>query len=334
MAIISTFLKVFISIVLSIATFVAPAQTAGMTDANAPLDSENCKLNFVTVSDTHVKDGIEGVLKDFMFEVTMTDMEKAEEKLDALVIAGDITDHGYPEQWQYTEELLGRYDVADRILLAMGNHDTWTRDDEGSRTAKGLFMEYNRKITGKLVGNVYYSTKINGYPFIVLCSEADNTSAYISDKQINWLKSEMKKASKSDKPIFVISHWPLNKTHGLPVSWGDEDYDDMTGGFGEQSDRINKILQKYDNVFLISGHIHNGFSNAETKSELGYETIEKVGNIYSVNLPPLNGFSENGSQLPGYGYNIEVYDDEVVFRARNYMTGSWAPRYNYTIELS
>jgi len=120
----------------------------------------------------------------------------------------------------------------------------------------------------------------------------------------------------------------------IDILWFDFHYDDMTGGIGEQSAKVNKILQKYKNVVYISGHIHNGLSNADTKAKLGYESLEKVGNIYSLNIPAINGFNENGDWFPGSSYAIEVYDDEIVLRARNFMTGLWRPEYNYIIPLS
>lgn len=333
MSVLTSVLRFVVSIVLTIVATVAPGKMADSTAPNAPMDAESCKLNFVVVSDTHMKTEKESLPNDLILNLIMKDFEAAE-GYDALVFTGDITDHGYEEQWAHFYEQMKVYEPADSIYLAMGNHDTWTRDGSDNRTAKGLFMEYSTKLTGKFTGNYYYSTTVNGYPFIFLTSEEDHTAATFSDKQIKWFKNEMKKAAKLDKPIFVVCHWPINMTHGLPVSWGDDDYDDMTGGMGEQSDRINKIMQKYDNVFMISGHIHNGISNSETKAELGYESLEKVGNIYSLNIPAINGFNENGDWFPGTSYVIEVYEDEVVFRARNFMSGFWRPEYNYSVELT
>lgn len=334
MSVFTSILRFFVTILLTIISTVAPGKVGDATADNQPLDPENCKLNFAVVTDVHMKEGIAGLPNDLVFHLVMKDFEAADEKYDALVLVGDNTDHGYEGEWERLYNQFKGYDPADNVLLAMGNHDTWTRDGSETRTAKGLFMEYNRKITGKFTGNYYYSTTVNGYPFIFLTSEEDHTDADFSDKQIKWFKNEMKKAAKLDKPIFVICHWPINMTHGLPVSWGSDDYDDMTGGIGEQSAKINKILQKYDNVVMVSGHIHNGVSNAETKAELGYESLEKVGNIWSLNLPMINGINENGDWFPGTSYSIEVYEDEIVFRARNFMTGLWRPEYNYTVELA
>ena len=336
MVILATVIKGLVTAIITLMTIVAPWAMKGATAPYAPIDSENCLLNFAVISDIHVETTEDGETEagytDVTSQLVFSGIESYEGELDALVLAGDNTDHGYVAQWNRLEEILGSYNLADEIILASGNHDTWTRGD-GDRTHKGLFIQYNRRIADRAVGNVYYSTEVNGYPFIVLCSESDNTGGYFSDTQIKWLKKELKKAAEKELPIFVVCHWPLNQTHGLPVTWGEDDYDDMTGGMGEQSARIEKLLKKYDNVFLLSGHIHAGLSNENMQGVTGYQTLESDGSLHSLNLPRVNAVQGVGNFMIGYGYNVEVYENEVVFRARNYMTDTWAPHYDYTVEL-
>lgn len=333
MTVLASVLRFMVVIVLTIMTAVAPGKMGDITAANEPL-KDNCKLNVAVITDLHAKSGIEGLPNDLVLQLLMKDMESAEEKYDGLIFVGDNTNEGSTEEWEHLYKQFKGRELADNLYFAVGNHDTWTRDNNPNRTFKGVFMEYNTKISGKFTGNYYYSTTINGYPFIFLSGEDDGTDMEISSKQIKWFKNEMKKASKLDKPIFVICHWPINKTHGLPVAWGDDDYDDYTGGIGKQSNKINNIMQQYDNVIMVSGHIHSGVSNADTKEELGYESVEKVGNIWSLNLPMINGLNENGEWFPGTSYVIEVYESEIIFRARNFLTGTWRPEYNYTVKVT
>ena len=336
MAIIASVLRTFISIIITIISMAAPGLTQDYTAPYAPLNSEKCLLNFAAVSDIHIQTKEGNELSALFTEITqpalLPGIGASQERLDAVVFAGDLTENAYESQWQKLEYFLDKYDIADRIILSGGNHDTKTRG-HGDRTSKGLFIQYNKRITGEYVSEMYYSTEVNGYPFIVLCSDSDSASADFSDKQIKWLKSEMKKAAKKDLPIFVICHWPLNQTHGLPVTWGDDEPEEMDGGIGIQSKQIEKILKKYDNVFFINGHVHAGFSNAEMAAETGYQSIESDGSFHSINLPRLTWISEYGHKMIGTGYSVEVYENEVVFRARNYLTNTWIPEYNYTIEL-
>ncbi len=329
------FLKSVISIALAVSVLVAPTAMGPTKEAFTQLDSEKCLLNFAAISDTHIEYPDESMASYFtaLLGETLSGMQSAEPKLDALVITGDITHDGDVEQWELFKDTMAGYEPAERVLLAVGNHDTWTRE-KSDKSFGELFKEYNKKITGKKISNTYYSTKVNGYYFIFLASEEDSTDAYFSSKQLRWLKSEMKAAAKTKKPIFVVSHWPFNETHGLPVTFGDEEYTNMTGGMGEQSKKVYDILNKYKNVFLVSGHIHSGFSNEAMKEKNTYQSVETYGNITSVNLPSLaTPMPQNGHFMVGTGYSVEVYKDEVVFRARNFAADYWLPGYDYTVKL-
>ena len=323
-------------LILTIFSLLGALIAPGKYAPDAPLDSENCKLNFAAVSDLHFDAYDENALyafgSEFAASAILPGFEEMDERLDAVVFTGDITDHGYENQWVKAEEVLTSYDLADNIILAAGNHDTWT-DGKGDKTFRELFTEYGSRIMGEEAEDIYFTREINGYTFIVICSEGDDTSGYFSDEQISWLESELAKAAEKDLPIFVISHWPINETHGLPEIWGNKNYDENTGGMGEQSARIEKALKEYDNVFLISGHIHLGLSNADDMAKTGYQTLESDGSFHSLNLPRFNAFNKGGNFMVGTGYTVEVYDDEVVFRARNFLTNNWLPEYDYTIAL-
>ena len=329
-------IRIFISISIAIISAVAPGLMGDMIAPDSQLDPQECKLNFAAISDLHIQtEEYSKYISDFIdlaFAAIMPGFKKFDQKLDALVLTGDITEHGYVSQWQKTESILTSSDYADNIILAAGNHDLWTRGEQG-RTSEDLFKEYNKKITGRETDKMYYSTEVKGYTFIILCSESDSVGANFGDAQMEWFKAELAKAAEKDLPIFVISHWPLNKTHGLPQSFGDAEYDDMTGGIGARSDEVEEALKAYDNVFLLSGHIHTTLSNAETEAELGYRSIESDGSFHSINLPRVSFLSQNGYHWLGSGYNVEVYEDKVVFRARNYISDNWLPEYDYVAEL-
>ena len=227
------------------------------------------------------------------------------------------------------------YSPSENILFAIGNHDTWG-GDYGVRV--GLSQErlfrYSKEIADRDIDKVYYSTKINGYTFIVLGSEDDGENAYISETQLAWLEDELEKASADNLPIFVVLHQPINLTHGLPDTWGIGEPTEITGGIGVQSAQVEAILQQYKNIFYISGHIHNSVTNTQTAALHGYESVESYGNITSVNLP---AYSYKNSLLEtekGLGFVFEVYDDEVVIRTRSFTNGIWLPQYTYTIPLT
>ena len=322
---IKTILSVLLS-VLNVFTFPIWGNYAGKFE---PVDTDNCRLNFAAISDIHMKD--DG-LRSLMLGFGLHDMDNADSELDALVCAGDLTDHGYAEEWEALVGAFDGYTPAKNIILAQGNHDTWT-EDEGYNLAKEYFIKYSKEITGRKIEHEYYSTKINGYTFIVLASEYDHTDMYVSPAQLARLEIEMAKAAADGKPVFVVSHWPINQSHGLPESWGDEEYEPDEGGMGDQSDAIEAILKKYNNVFLISGHIHLGLKNADQSSRYDYASVESDGSFHSVNLPAYMYPNSTGQVSNGTGYQFEVYDDRVELRARCYSASVWYTDYNYTIPL-
>lgn len=321
-----TFIKGLVAVIMSVLHFFFPF-FGDFTAATTPL-KEDCRLNFAAVADIHMTD--ETARRD-MLKFGLQDMENSQHSLDALVCAGDLTDHGEKEEWEMLADAFDAYTPAENIILAGGNHDTWT--DEGCEIGQEYFVEYNKKIAQREIDKVYYSTKVNGYTFIIMGSESDHTYATISLQQLQWLENEMETASKDGLPIFVVSHWPINESHGLPETWGDDEPEPDDGGFGDESAQIEAILKKYDNVFLISGHIHNGLTNESQEKVYGYVSVESDGSFHSVNLPSYMYLTIRGRIANGTGLNFEVYDDEVVIRARSYSAGVWYTDYNYTIEL-
>lgn len=156
-------------------------------------------------------------------------------------------------------------------------------------------------------GESFYSYDINGYTFIVMGSEKQVFErAYISEKQLAFVDSELKRATAEGKPAFVICHQPLKNTHGLPEVW-------KTGDLGDQSGELRDVLVKYKNVFYINGHLHDGM----------YErSVEKLADsVYSINLPTYGKSNDFGVKEKGIGYYVEVYDNQVIFTGRNFLEG-------------
>lgn len=324
--------KVFVSVVLSflnVLTFPIFGSFAG-EDNYKVKDAEEIKLNFAAISDIHMTDEF---ARAQVLRCGLWDMDYAYDDLDALVLAGDLTDNGRVEQYENLKKAFESYKPAGEILMAVGNHDTWTDEDDAYEPAKENFIKYSYEITGRELTECYYTTEINGYTFIVMASEGTSTSAYISDTQLQWLREEMDKAAEKGLPIFVISHWPLAESHGLPETWGDSEPELLDGSFGDQNYEVEAILKDYENVFLISGHIHNGFVNDRQQDIYGYTSVESDGSFHSVNLPTFMYMVINGRVMNGCGYSVEVYEDEVLFRARSFTSGIWYTDYDVTIPL-
>lgn len=324
-----TIVKNLVAVLMSfLSIFVSPF-LEDFTAEKKPLDPSSCRLNLAVISDIHMTDE---KYRALTLEFGLDDMENTAYPYDALIATGDLTDGGEKQEWINLADTFAKYRPAKNIILAQGNHDTWTEDD-GYSLAKDYFIKYSEEITGRKIEHEYYAEKINGYTFIVLASEDDRTSMLMSEEQLAWLEVEMEKASRDGLPIFVISHWPLNQSHGLPETWGDDEPEPDDGGIGDQSAQVEAILKKYDNVIMLSGHIHNGFVKEGQESVYGYKSVESDGSFHSVNLSQFMYPTIRGRVANGTGYVIEVYDEKVEIRPRSFTAGVWYTDYCVTIPL-
>lgn len=287
----------FVAIFISLGWLAGPA-----TDSPIKFtDSEKVNLAFAAVSDTHV---LGESVTSFRFESLFKDLSNSGEKFDAVVIPGDLTELGLGCEYENFFNVLDKQTVTKNLILATGNHDVRYAYKKNKALIMKKVEEYLNTDTR---GESFYSYDVNGYTFIVMGTEKQVFErAYISDRQLAFIDSELARATAEGKPAFVVCHQALAYTHGLPEVW-------KTGDLGEQSQQVRDILTKYKNVFYINGHLHDGM----------YErSFEKLADgVYSVNLPTYGKSNDFGVKEKGTGYFVEVYDDCVIFTGRNFIKG-------------
>ncbi len=286
---------------------------------DSPIEFQNpddCRMSFVALADTHVRDT---KINNFYLESGLQDMANAKSEFDGLVIAGDLSEFGdsysYEVLWEELEESI----FADKaILLAAGNHDIRLAYEK--QTA--LIMSKASEYLDIEIDKPYYSYDLEGYTFVVLGSDTwQLEKAVISEAQLDFLDSELARGTEEGKPVFVICHQPLADTHGLPEVW-------ENGDLGQDSDDVLEVLTRYENVFFINGHLHDGVY------ENSLEVLDEEKGVYSINLPAYGRENDYGSFLQsGLGAYVEVYDDSVVFTARDFCAGENLEGMTYTFEL-
>ncbi len=247
-------------------------------------------------------------------------------RVDVMLNAGDIAENGLLCEYQYVSEKLANA-KTDCFLNTVGNHDVRLKVSykKTVKTFTGFTNALNKSVGSDFTMDaLHYSYEINGYRFIVLGTDrTEFEESYISEAQLCWLDAQLTEASNTGKPIFVMIHQPLKLTHGLPDTWNSPI--DSAGSVGDQSDSLKYFLNKYDNVFLITGHLHTG---------IGQYTYEKIGNFHSINLPSLTIDNKDGvCNDNGIGFVMEVYNNHVLFRARNFAKGVYMPEYDIDIPV-
>ncbi len=278
-------------------------------------DTENVNMSFVVYADPQIVPlGYHQVYLENGFE----DISNSGMDFDAFVVAGDLTELGDKNSYDIYWECMENSGMKN-MIIATGNHDLKVNYKYNLNMIMGKVEEYIGVSTEK----PYYSYDVDGYTFIVLGSEKMLfDEAYISDEQLSFLDSELARATADGRPAFVVCHQPLTYTHGTPTtSFGN-------GDLGEQTPLVREILEKYKNVFFLSGHLHDGVS------EKSLEILNGENGVYSLNLPSYGRPNEVGEfRQMGLGTYVEVYDNEVVFTARDFNAGDALEGYTKTFEL-
>ncbi len=264
---------------------------------------EEVKLSFACIADTHLIKKNEAVVN---LENAFKDVKNAKKKFDALLVAGDITEYGTRGEYNGFFGVSDKYSDYYKIFLTVGNHDVRFTYRKNQKIIMRKVNEYLNINTQK---KTFYSYDINGYTFIVLGTEKRVLEkAHITEEQMEFLDKELSRAEQNGKPAFVMCHQAFAFTHGLPEVW-------KTGDMGEQSDRVRAVMEKHKNVFFITGHLHGGIY------ENTFEVLNKENNVVSVSIPGYRKENNFGNTDCGNGYYCQVYEDKVVFKARNFLRG-------------
>lgn len=267
------------------------------------IDNDSVKLTFANIADTHLIDNESATINLGNF---FADISNAKGKFDAVLIAGDLSEYGKIAEYNRFFNVFDQFKDEFKLFITMGNHDVRFLFGRNQKIIMDKVKEYLGVDTQ---GKSYYSYDVNGYTFIVIGTEKRVLEkAYITKAQMNFLDKELKRATKDGKPAFVMCHQAFAFTHGLPEVW-------KTGDMGEQNDDVRAVMEKYKNVFFINGHLHGGIF------EKTMEILNADNNVISLSIPGYRKENNFGIRDCGVGYYCEVYDNKVVFTARNFVKG-------------
>lgn len=257
-------------------------------------DEDRIVLRFAAMSDVHYsgnKDApeVERFRKslDFMYKYSS---DKKYPRFDALVVAGDMTNHGTIEQiGPFKADLDAGIKPGTKTILCMGNH-------EFNGGSKPLWEK-----TFDVPANT--RTVVNGFHFLALSPEKGTCRNGDYAYALDWLVRELDAAVADDpkKPIFLAQHYHVDGTVYGSIDgerWGTDD--------------LRKLLANYPTVVDFSGHSHFPINDPRSAWQREYTAFgtgtlsyfEMEGGKY-VKFPPGH---RNAAQF----YVVEVYDDNSV----------------------
>ncbi|WP_327008407.1 phosphodiesterase [Dactylosporangium sp. NBC_01737] len=180
------------------------------------------------VSDTHLAD--DGGRSAERAERVVRYLERLRRPVDAVLVTGDVADHGLPAEYA-AARVLGRLGVP--LLQLPGNHDersAFRQSLLGAPPEPGPVDQVAR------VGDLVFALCDSSIP--------GRDDGWLADETLAWLDTVLAEGA----PTFVCFHHP-------PVAIGHPQAD-LVRQFGE--DRLAAVLARHPNVVaLLCGHIHS-----------------------------------------------------------------------------
>ncbi len=202
-------------------------------------EKEESVLRYAVISDVHFSSNPNSNERNRL-QKALAYLGKS--KFDALVIAGDVTNHGYTSELElFRNTLYEGLPEGTQALICMGNHEFIGKNDHAR--AGGAHQHWEN-IFQKPVNT---HTVIKGFHFIGVSPDRGNGRAGDFGSSMNWLSEQLKEAAKDNpkRPIVVFQHYHVSETVygscGID-HWGIPD--------------LKPLLDEYPQVINYSGHSH------------------------------------------------------------------------------
>lgn len=154
---------------------------------------------------------------------------------ELLVIKGDITCHGRPEEWEMFDEFLA--DVPIPIMAIPGNHDV-----SGQMGSLDATAELQRRSVFPQPVSTY---DINGFRIVAV----DSTVPGHSWGRIGRWRDEIREAVDTDRPSIVFTHHHF-EDRAVPWFWP------LGVRYREGTKLVDSLLEANPDVFFSAGHTH------------------------------------------------------------------------------
>lgn len=283
--------------------------------------NENANMTFIAWGDTQVSNYL--LSRNQYTKNACEDLVNSDIEFDVFVVAGDMAENGLNAEYATLADYFSPVKTK-AYVFCEGNHDVRLKSYSMQSKRFIKFVNALNRDNNLSIDRLNYTYEANGYKFIVLSTDRmELEENWFSNEQLKWLDNELALSAKDGKPVFVVNHQPLAYTHGLPDTWGSPV--ESAGSVGKQSDELFDIMNKYQNVIFITGHLHTAF---------GQYLYEKKDNVNLVNVPSIGISNKDGFyNQAGLGFIVNVTDDQVIFSARDFALGKYVPDGDIVIDL-
>ncbi|MCK8486081.1 metallophosphoesterase [Paenibacillus sp. MBLB2552] len=274
---------------------------------------EELLLAFQVITDTHVR-ADEQHTHNVNLELALRDIVENGAESAGIMHAGDVTDHGFPEEYEawnrIWEQFGGRLPP---LYVTMGNHDVALGNWEARL---GQFLR------GTGTEDIYHDHWIDGYHFVFLGTEEGlELFSSLSEKQLAWLDDKLGESATADRPVFVFLHQPLMNT--VAGSYEAQRWYGVV-----QDAELRAVLARHPQAILFTGHTHWELDAPNTSFGVRGEGPAMFNAASVAYLWSDEDEHKNGSQ----GFYVEVYRDHVLVRGRDFTRGEWVEAAQFRVE--
>lgn len=240
-------------------------------------------------------------------------------------VCGDLTQNGTEEQLSEYKEYVDTYSADTPVYSISGNHETY-----GSLDIPNIIETY----TGQ---PLFYSFTQGNDVFIMIGIKGEVT--LFIDDEIQWLY-EILEANRN-KRCFLFMHvlQGAGNTEICGNAYGL--YHNYCWSNETQTAIFESLLKHYKNAIWFHGHSHFKFEmqSADCKyanydDSLGYKSVH----IPSITVPREEDNNGDGSadsnEAGSQGYVIDVYENAVILRGRDFVSGNFLPIATYCIDTT
>ena len=235
-------------------------------------------------------------------------------------ICGDLTQNATADELSQYKSLVDTYSPNTPVYAIAGNHESY----DGTPVTTAKIQPYT--------GQPFYYSFTHGNDVFIMCGCYTATAGNIfTVEELQWLYETLE--ANRNKRCFVFQH---------VFPWGDSGNANNAYAYGDlfagtQGDVFKSLMAHYKNTVFFHGHSHMKFDLQEIDKRANYS--EAFG-YRSVHIPSLcvprdiiDGTLTN-IYADSEGYVVDVYEDGIHLRGRDFVKGEFLPIASYWIDTA
>jgi 3',5'-cyclic AMP phosphodiesterase CpdA len=168
---------------------------------------------------------------------------------DHVVISGDLTEIGTPEQFEALAETLDASGITpERLTLVPGNHDAYTSPDAWQKAIEGPLRPW-AAASAKEPGKVVETGGVVFMPIDTTMHQPITRSAgALTSDAAGWIARRVTDTAFRDRPLVLVQHHPPFAHRSRVWQWID-------GLIGYAA--LMELLLRHCHVHALHGHLHH-----------------------------------------------------------------------------